>query len=47
MPRTSSPIPDDSDKNLEKLDMETDEDNGVIDYRARPSNDRRKLKPVY
>ena len=30
--------------NLEKL--ETDEANDEIDYRARPVNDRRKLKPI-
>ena len=46
MPRTSSPMPDDSNKDLEKLETETDEELDQIDYRARPSNDRRKLKPI-
>ena len=42
MPRTSSPFPDDSDKNLEKLETETYEDLDEIDDRARPASDRRK-----
>ena len=46
MPRTSSPIPHDSDKNLEKLETETDEDLDEIDYRARLANDRRKPKHI-
>ena len=41
MPRTSSPYPDDSDKNLEKLETEMDDDLDEIDYRARPANDRK------
>ena len=45
MPRTSSPYPVDSDKNLEKLEMEMDDDLNEIDYRARPANDRRPPKP--
>ena len=40
MPRTSSPYPDDSDKRLEKLEMETDDELDETDYRARPANDR-------
>ena len=46
MPRTSSPFPDDSDKILEKLEMEMDEDLDEIDYRARLTNDRRKPRPI-
>ena len=46
IPRTSSPYPDDSDKNLEKLETEVDEDLDEIDYRARPANDRRKPKSI-
>ena len=45
MPRTSSPYPDDSDKRLEKLEMETDDELDEIDYRARPANNRRLPKP--
>ena len=37
MPRTSSFLPDDSTKNLEKLEMEMDNDSDAIDYRARAS----------
>ena len=37
---------DDSDKNLEKLEMETDEDIDEVEYRARPANDRRKPKLI-
>ena len=46
MPQTSSPIPDDSQENLKKLETEIDEDTDEIDYRARPVNDRRKHKPI-
>ena len=46
LPRTSSPMPDKSDKELEKLEIETDEELDQIDYRARPSNDRRPPKPI-
>ena len=46
MLRTSSPFPDDGNKNLEKLEMEMDEDLDEIDYRARLANDRRKPKPI-
>ena len=45
MPRTSSPYPDDSDKDLEKLETETEEELDQIDYRARPASDRRLSKP--
>ena len=41
MPRTSSPYPDDSDKDLEKLETETEDKLDQIDYGARPSDDRR------
>ena len=37
MPQTSSPIPDDSQGNLEKLETEMDEDIDEIDYRAMSS----------
>ena len=46
MPRTSSPYPDDSDKKLEKLETEMDDELDEIDYRARPANDRRLAKPI-
>ena len=46
MLRTSSPLSDDSNKNLEKLEMEMDEDLDEIDYRARMANNRRKPKPI-
>ena len=46
MPRTSSPYPDDSDRILEQLELETDNDLDEIDYRARPANDRRPPKPI-
>ena len=46
MPQTSSPKPDDSQGNLEKLETETDEDIDNIDYRARAANDKRKPKPI-
>ena len=39
-------MPDDRDKDLEKLETETDDKLGQIDYRARPSNDRRMPKPI-
>ena len=39
-------MPDDSDKDLEKVETETDEELDQIDYRARPSNDRRLPKPI-
>ena len=45
MARTSSPYPDDSDKRLEKLETETDDELDQIDYMARPANDRRLPKP--
>ena len=44
MPRTSSPYPDESDKRLEKLETETEDELHQIDYRARPANDRRPPK---
>ena len=34
MPRTSSPYPDDSDKRLEKLETETEDELDQIDYKA-------------
>ena len=46
MPRTSSPFLDDSDENLEKLEMEMDEFLDEIDYRARLASDSRKAKPI-
>ena len=45
MPRTSSPYPDNREKNVEKLEMETDDELDEIDYRARPINDRRPSNP--
>ena len=45
MPRTSSPYPDASDKRLEMLETETEDELHQIDYRARPANDRRLPKP--
>ena len=45
IPRTSLPYPDESDKGLEKLETETEEELDQIDYRARPANNRRLPKP--
>ena len=45
MPRTSSPYPDDSEKRLEKLEIETDDELDQTDYRERPTNNRRLAKP--
>ena len=45
MLRTSSPYPDDSDKKLEKLETEMDDEVDEMDYRARLVNDRRLPKP--
>ena len=45
MPRTSSPYPDDSDKRLEKLETETEDELDQIDNRTRPANDKRLPKP--
>ena len=47
MPRTSSPYPkDNSDKDLEKLEMETEYELDQIDYKARLANNRRSPKPT-
>ena len=45
MPRTSSPYTEDNDKDLEKLETETEEELDQIDYRARHANDRRLPEP--
>ena len=45
MPRTSLPYPDDSDKGLERLETETEDELDHIDYRARPANDGSLSKP--
>ena len=45
MPRTSSTYQDDSDKRLEELETETEDELDQIDNWARPANERRLAKP--
>ena len=45
IPRTTSPYLDNSNKRLEKLETETEDELDEIDYRARPANDQRPPKP--
>ena len=46
LPTTSSPYPDCSDKDLDKLETEAEDKLDQIHYRARPANDRRLPKPT-
>ena len=46
LPRTSSPYPAYSDKDFEKLETETEDKLDQMDYKARPSNDRKPPKPT-
>ena len=46
VPRSSSPIPDESHRALKQLEPEMGNDLDKRDYRARPANDRRLPKPT-
>ena len=46
LPRTNSPYLDYTDKDLEKLETEIEDELDQIDYRARPAYNRRLPKPT-